>query len=186
MKESRKTRYTKHALKEAMSELLKEKKVSEISIRELCALSDLNRSTFYAHYEDIYSLFSEMEDEMAEQMPIILNGGDIYASMYEFLGYCQDHFEMINVFASQGHLAEKMDQRSADLWNQNETHSPQEEDVFRFLSAFFTNGLFHSLIWWMSKESSMSQETAARIIAKIFEDITDIRLGFRGSHSAAA
>jgi len=63
MKESRKTRYTRKALADGMVELMKNKPFDKITVKELCDLVDINRSTFYMHYEDIYALLRSIEED---------------------------------------------------------------------------------------------------------------------------
>lgn len=43
----------------ALIDLLKEKRVDEVSVTEICIVADVNRSTFYAHFETIGDLLSE-------------------------------------------------------------------------------------------------------------------------------
>lgn len=64
IKESRKTRYTRMALREGLIELMKLKPIDKITIKELCEAADLNRTTFYAYYKDPYDLLYEIEDEI--------------------------------------------------------------------------------------------------------------------------
>ena len=45
-------RYTQMVLKQSFLKLLKEKPVNRITVKEVCALAQLNRATFYAHYSD--------------------------------------------------------------------------------------------------------------------------------------
>ena len=45
-------------------ELRREKPVEKIRVKELCDRACINKSTFYAHYQDIYALANAMEDEM--------------------------------------------------------------------------------------------------------------------------
>ena len=63
MKESRKTQYTRRALMDGLVELMKHKPFDRITVKELCDYTDVNRSTFYAHYEDIYALLRAIEEE---------------------------------------------------------------------------------------------------------------------------
>ena len=63
IKQSRKTKYTQTALKNSLIELMKEKSINRITIKELCDTADLNRTTFYAHYDDQYQLLKSIEDE---------------------------------------------------------------------------------------------------------------------------
>lgn len=59
----RRVRKTKLALKEGLLELMAEKNLKEISVRELAEKVDLNRGTFYLHYKDIYDLLEQIENE---------------------------------------------------------------------------------------------------------------------------
>lgn len=42
------------------------KKIEKISIRELCELAGYNRTTFYAHFKDIYDLLDKAVNRMLE------------------------------------------------------------------------------------------------------------------------
>lgn len=63
MKEDRRVRKTKTAIKRAFTNLLKQKDPDKITVQDISDLADINRGTFYLHYEDKYSLLSDMEDE---------------------------------------------------------------------------------------------------------------------------
>ena len=45
---------TKKVLYMALVDLMREKTFEEIKVSEICARALVNRSTFYAHYEDKY------------------------------------------------------------------------------------------------------------------------------------
>ena len=38
--------------------------IQDISVKELTELVDINRGTFYLHYDDIYDMLHKVEDEM--------------------------------------------------------------------------------------------------------------------------
>lgn len=57
-------RVTKMLIRKAFTELLNQKPIQCISIKELCERAGINRGTFYAHYTDIYDLLHQIEDEM--------------------------------------------------------------------------------------------------------------------------
>lgn len=63
MKQNRKTKYTQMVLKDSLIELMKEKSIARITIKELCEKADINRTTFYAHYTDQYQLLKSLEEE---------------------------------------------------------------------------------------------------------------------------
>ena len=55
-------------IREAFLQLIQKKRVERISVGELCTLADINRSTFYRHYLDIYDLFEELVDQCVEEI----------------------------------------------------------------------------------------------------------------------
>ena len=57
---------TERAIKQAFMELRAQKPLEKIRVKELCDLACINKSTFYAHYQDIYALATLLEDEMVE------------------------------------------------------------------------------------------------------------------------
>ena len=58
---------TKNSLKSALVELLKTQKIEEISIVELTNLAKVNRKTFYLHYNEVSSVFKEIENNTFEK-----------------------------------------------------------------------------------------------------------------------
>jgi len=67
-KEDRRVRKTKKALREGLAELLTQKSIQKITVRELTDKVDIHRSTFYANYEDIYDLYKQTEDVVVAEI----------------------------------------------------------------------------------------------------------------------
>ena len=59
----RRVKYTKKVIKDTFLSLLEDKDISNISVKELCDIADVNRGTFYRYYEDIYDLLKKIEEE---------------------------------------------------------------------------------------------------------------------------
>lgn len=60
----RRVRKTKQQLQDGFIYLRKQKDLKEITVKELCELTDLNRGTFYLHYKDIYDLSEQLEESL--------------------------------------------------------------------------------------------------------------------------
>lgn len=63
-KVDRRIKYTKALLKDALVKLLKDHHISKVSVKALCEVADVNRSTFYTHYTDQFDLLRQIEDEV--------------------------------------------------------------------------------------------------------------------------
>lgn len=67
-KNNRRTIITKKILRETLLELLQEKSISKITIKEICDLSEMSRSTFYLHYQDQFMLLEDLENELIQNI----------------------------------------------------------------------------------------------------------------------
>ena len=59
---------TKTIIRNTFAELLSEKKeINKITVTELVEKAHINRSTFYTHYDDIYSVAEDFENELVDE-----------------------------------------------------------------------------------------------------------------------
>lgn len=91
--ENRSVRNTKRKLKDGLMQLLNEKSITQISVRELTELVDINRGTFYFHYNDIYDMLHQIEDDFFEQFKQVIDR-DIETRREDF-PYIRDIFAFI-------------------------------------------------------------------------------------------
>lgn len=66
-KENRNARRSRQMIREAFEQLVKERGFHKITVTDLVVRADLNRSTFYAHYPDIYGIVDEMQEEIIQR-----------------------------------------------------------------------------------------------------------------------
>ena len=75
-RDNRSTRRTRSAIREALAEMLAVKPLGKITVQELIDRANICRTTFYAHYEDIYDLLSEVENDILSEIREGLEGLD--------------------------------------------------------------------------------------------------------------
>jgi AcrR family transcriptional regulator len=59
---------TARLMNQALIQLLEEKDIGYISIKEICEKAGVNRSTFYLHYETIGDLIEETVEYITEKI----------------------------------------------------------------------------------------------------------------------
>jgi len=63
---------TKQLIRNALTELMKEKGFDGITVRDLTEKAQINRGTFYLHYQDKYDLLEQSEEEMLAEIATIV------------------------------------------------------------------------------------------------------------------
>ena len=70
-KESRSVLRTQNLLKNGLTDLMKQKPLQKITVKELTDYVNLNRGTFYLHYKDIFDLMDQIENALLQDFEII-------------------------------------------------------------------------------------------------------------------
>ena len=68
MKNDARIRYTRERIVRAFYEILREKPLTRVTVREICERAEINRATFYRHYLDPYDLLEKVEEEILEEL----------------------------------------------------------------------------------------------------------------------
>lgn len=71
-KTDRRTLYTRMVIKESLLKLLTEKDYRSITVAELCRAAELNRGTFYLHYDNLSQVVEELFDDALGKMHGVL------------------------------------------------------------------------------------------------------------------
>lgn len=87
---------TRRALAESVTELLNEKPLDKIKIKDITDRCGVTRNTFYYHFQDIYDLlswiFETQADELLNQYQESKEWEDFILSMFDYL---QEHRRMV-------------------------------------------------------------------------------------------
>lgn len=107
-KDNRKSKMTRKIFQETMLELLQTNHITEISVKRLCEEADLNRSTFYAHYENQMDILRDIEDETYKEVESFIMSGvhpdrktDSKRIFEQLLQYIMDNAKVFQVLLGQ-------------------------------------------------------------------------------------
>ena len=67
-KNNKRKRESQRKIETAFIELLQEKELNQISVIAICKKANLNRSTFYSSYLDIYDLVSKIGENLINDL----------------------------------------------------------------------------------------------------------------------
>lgn len=84
IKIDKRSQRTREALKKTLAQMMIKQNINDITIKNLVVLANINRSTFYLHYTDIFDLLQEMENDIISQIQKVL---DSYPSLSRAQSY---------------------------------------------------------------------------------------------------
>lgn len=64
---------SKRLIRQAFVELLQEKDLEKITVTDIITRADLNRGTFYAHYQDVRAVIEQIENEIIAKLLDVLS-----------------------------------------------------------------------------------------------------------------
>lgn len=155
----RRVRRTKKYLRQALTKLLMEKDLKDISVLELTELADINRGTFYLHYNDIYDLYNKTESEILEKFNSIIKKHvqkkpkgiplPVVSDALEFLAQNADICLAIlktNDTAFLSKLIEMNKPKDLEQWKQ--LLGDEKEGLYDFYYSYITSGCVGLLRSW--------------------------------------
>lgn len=165
---------TKASLQITLIELLQEKTLDKISISELCKKANVNRGTFYLHYNDVAELFEEYFHDMTE---------DLRKAYYE--PYLLTHFKIENLSADMVrifHHVEKYKQFYKIVFNRKtpmmyyyrlfdiirnyliDSISEVNSENIEFAASYQANAIIGLVIQWVQHDFMESPEQMNKML----------------------
>lgn len=175
-KNNQRTRLSKMLFKNALMDLLKEKgSVAKISVRELCDRAELNRSTFYAHYQEPNDLLIEIETELLdateEHLKKIGAENDIGAHKYilSFLQYIRQNdkpFRALLIDSTDPEFRSRFMQQSIIQFVDNlRIELPKELEQYIF--SYILNGSTGIIIQWIRSDYAADENDIVNLLFSI-------------------
>lgn len=103
MKQDLRVIKTKKSIYEALLKIMEKKTFENIKVSEICEVALINRSTFYAHFEDKYTLInsfiSDLKNELVSELQKNNNISSFKEYYMELIKLLLDHiFEQKNIY----------------------------------------------------------------------------------------
>ncbi|WP_144475160.1 TetR/AcrR family transcriptional regulator [Cytobacillus oceanisediminis] len=170
----RRKKYTRMVLKESLMALLKEKPISSLTIKEICELADLNRSTFYAHFSSQYDLLNAIEEEFIEDMVSTLNQYNFSKEeealkmtdkILEYIARNSDVCQMLLGENSDIHFQKKgMKITQEYIFKNWITDSQFDRETFEYINIFVVSGSIYVIKNWVENGMDKTPKEMAEII----------------------
>ena len=181
-KMDRRVRKTRAQLRAGLARLMQQKNIKEITVKELVDEIDINRSTFYLHYTDIYQMLQSIEGELMEDILEAIKEHPLDPGMKEE-GY-SFAIQLFRILAANkdicaalmgpnGDMAfvEKIDKLVEDaVLPELFTMFPQNVNDIKYAYAFCINGCVGMIKCWLTGDSDDTPEHMAYLTHNIISE----------------
>ncbi len=175
----RRVRKTRQQLQHCLAVLLKEKKIQEITVREITEMADLNRGTFYLHYKDVFDLLEKVELELLDELDSTLQkyqASDLHQKLsliFTDLFVCvQENAEMVQILLGENgdlnfvnQVKERVREKCLKDWF--ELFNSQDSQLFDAFNAFVVSGCLGLVTYWLQNGMKESPKELAQIAEQI-------------------
>ena len=183
-KKDRRVRKTKRAVHTALLQLMTEKKISKISVKELTEKADVNRKTFYNHYSDIYAVLDEMENECIDRIISLLNlqAGDqhiyapdtVFTRLISELKDNPEFFTLLRRSEAHSYLLPKLIDKEKEIFRQMLNTDQVNEVWMNCFLNYISAGTTSVINDWFLSDRKIPEESLAQFFGTLFSE-SDMR-----------
>ncbi len=176
--EDRRVKRTKRVLKERLFELLENKTIDEISVKELTEAADVNRSTFYFYYDDINDMMMQLQNEIFEVFEEKVLGPQAeFVTVEDFIDYTRRFLEFLTDNENICKFVISNDPNNFLSKKIKKTlfgHIPDSTKVFPentpgyYLTCFALSAFWDTIIQWMYDGMKVPTEEMAHFLASVY------------------
>lgn len=175
---------TARRMNEALLSILEKKEFRYITIKEICDKAEVNRSTFYLHYENVNELLNETVEYKLNALNEKFNGQTITQSEIEscpqeelmfitpkylvpYLEFVKENKTIFTLAVSQPSVIkvnETFNERYTKYFVPIMKRFGLDETVSRYKMSFYLNGMFAVIIDWIKNDCKDDIEFMAKLL----------------------
>ncbi len=168
----RRARMTREMLKQSLIELMKDKPIHEISIKKICETADINRSTFYHHYDSQYELFNDILNDIGNDITQMVkkhhgNADWMTHILFDAFTYIENRRETFLVVLGENSGFSIGGTISLYVERFISITSDSSSEIAKYCTQFATAGMT-SVVWkWLNTEDRVSAKELAGMVSRL-------------------
>ena len=153
----RRTVKTRRAIVDAFAQLLTEKELHKVTVKEITDRADINRGTFYKHYLDVYDVYEKMEQAILIDLGLLvldlakLPADQVFTSLIEYVDDNRSVFRMMYSPNNTNMLGDKFNRLLEGLFREIESSRSNKnisDITLRYQSNYRSRGCTAIISFW--------------------------------------
>lgn len=155
--------------------------IEKITVKEICALADINRGTFYAHFSSPHDLLQQIENELYEELArslavTSLRSGALSALLLELFGLIAKNEDLCRILFSEygdkvflRRIVDIARDKCMEEWH---TQIPSvDSGTLNQLYTFIATGSVSLIQLWIQNGMTDAPETLATLLNRISQGV---------------
>lgn len=179
---------TRKLIRATFAEMLSEKReISKISVTELTRRADINRGTFYSHYDDIYSVAEDYENDLIEKFfdnSRLLASSDFEKFINSFFSYIKENDENYKMLCRSDEMLFAV--KRLALLSSNKClelclndRRLKNRDFLELDITIFIEGLLMEYVKYCRGQSAVTPDQLKEYTLSLFKKFSEYRFGNR-------
>ena len=163
VRNNKRRRESQEKLEKAFVELLQSREIKDITVSDLIKMTNLNRSTFYANYLDIFDLADKTRQRLENDFSNLFADYDYFSEHSGALKMFQ-HIKENQIFYQTYFKLCYDDRHLISIYDPKRAKIEHMDSNIRYHIEFFRNGLNAIIKLWLADSCKESPEEMAEVL----------------------
>jgi len=164
VKNNRRAQYTRQVIQDSVLSLLENKAIGNIKVTEICKMADINRTTFYRYYDDIFECVESIETEFIESIDTDDNMKPVEA-FEKLLNAFYNQKRLSNLVFVEGKT--KLIDRIQQTIENGAAGKPKINEYDKYQEVYMMSGMMAIMKRWVKDGMSETPKELSKIIITI-------------------
>ncbi len=147
-KNNKRRRESVEKIEKAFVELLQERELKEITVSDICKMTELNRSTFYANYVDIFDLADKLREKLEKEFSALFADEDTReeTGAVKMFTHIRDNQLFYKTYFKLGYD----EKHQVTIYDAKRAESDFDNQYLKYHIEFFRNGINAMIKMWLA------------------------------------
>lgn len=164
-KNNKRRRESQEKIEKAFMQLLQDRELKDVTVSDLCKMTELNRSTFYANYLDVYDLADKLRLKLEAEFGELFRhdpSGQVTGGALKMFTHIRDNQIFYKTYFKLGY-DEKL---QVFVYDRERAKEDFGNEHIRYHIEFFRHGINAMIKMWLADGCKETPEEMAEIIRR--------------------
>lgn len=179
----RRIKYTRMVLNESLLKFLEQKEITKITVTEICADADVNRSTYYAHFTDPFDQLAQMKSQIlndvaefskqidAEHLPTGQRQYKVLKALLQYIEAKRQVFQILLAKSGDRNMQQEILTLLGEKVFPLDIGQDEHDTRSSYHLIYASNGCFGMFYHWLMSENPISSDELAHLMADFTKNV---------------